>query len=168
MFVIYSRSKTEETVQQTNVHVIRVYFVIEDSALVSFPLLTVAALSSQSLSLSPPRSVMLWPTFAFNYIKFSHVTLLPLPGQSSCLHIKPTADTGLQGWLNRNYTHLAPGHGSTRTAHKAATEHLTHPPLQLSVSVASVLGKCPNMNAMLRTAMLNSLIKHIYFPNFPT
>lgn len=146
---MYSRSKTEDSkgAAKKCYHVIRVCFVIEDSALVSFPLLTVAALSSQSLSLSPLRSVMLWPNFAFNYIKFSHVTFLPLPGQSSCLHLKPTADTGLQGWLNRNYTHLAPGHGSTRTAHKAATENLTHPPLQLSVSVASALGKCPNMNA---------------------
>lgn len=101
--------------------------------------------SSLSLSLLPLRSIMLLPNFALNYIKFSHVVLLPLPGQSTCLHLMPNADTGLQGWLNRNYTHLAPGHGSTRTTHKVATVHLAHPPLQLSGSIASVLEIYPKI-----------------------
>lgn len=90
-------------------------------------------------SLLPSHSIMLRPNFDFHHIKFSHVALLPLPGQSSRLYPVPTADTGLQGWLNRNYTHLALGHSSTRATYKAATVHSTHPALQLLVSAASVL-----------------------------
>jgi len=59
-----------------------------------------------------------WPSFDINHIQFSHVTLFLLPGQSSSLNLMSGADTGLQGWLNRNYTHLAPGHSSTRAMHK--------------------------------------------------
>lgn len=71
---------------------------------------------------APTRSsclhvVMLWPSFAF---KFSYVILPPLPVQSSCMPLIPIADTGLRGWLNRKYTHLAAGHRST-TSHKVAT-----------------------------------------------
>lgn len=128
----------------------------------SSPQLTVAALSlavSLSLSLLPLHSVMLWPNFAFNYIKFSYVTLLPLPGQSSCLHLMPTADTGLQGWLNRNYTHLAPGHCSTRTMHKAAT-------VPLSTSTTSALclyrffvrKRSQNVSVILGKALSNFII----------
>lgn len=66
-----------------------------------------------------PLARVLWPSFAF---KFSYVTLPPPPVQSSCMPLIPIADTGLQGWLNRNYTHLAAGHRST-TSHKVATMH---------------------------------------------
>lgn len=50
----------------------------------------------------------------------SPVILPPLLVQSSCLPLIPIADAGLQGWLNRKYTHLAAGHRST-TSHKVAT-----------------------------------------------
>lgn len=50
----------------------------------------------------------------------SPVILPPLPVQSSCMPLILIADTGLVGWLNRKYTHLAAGHRST-TSHKVAT-----------------------------------------------
>lgn len=64
--------------------------------------------------------IMLWPSFAFKFSYVNSPNLPPLPVQSSCMPLIPIADTGLEGWLNRRYTHLAAGHRST-TSHKVAT-----------------------------------------------
>lgn len=101
------------------------------------------------------------PITAVNYIKFSHVTCCSRcqVKEAARLHPVLTADTGLQGWLNRNYTPSSRPRFNKNHAQSAR-----------STSTASALRLCCSGKKILKYecnagwSNVKFLIKHIW-PN---